>query len=416
VRPTPFQLPFGDHVLRGDTYAADCSTLVLHGAGGSCRDRFTPLRDALNDRGMPSVSFDFIGHGETGGALLGSSLRERTQQAAAVIRHACHEPLTIVGASMSAYTAIRLTEMFTVENLVLLVPAVYTAGAYRVPFGPDFSAAIRVPGSWRGSDAYSILSRFTGNLLVIAADCDQVIPHGLVELVRDSAEGAKVRHLHVVPGAGHVGLFADEHEFVRALDLIEHVCRDGRSHGAGLSYRLMTAAELPKLADIDRSERVRTGYEMRDGELVAVDVDWDVPSFFKEGDGEHSLAEQLAFCRGHLAAGAVMIGAFDREVLAGIGILTPEIRPGVAQLAYLYVSSRYRRTGVASTIVARLTETARGLGTRRVYVSATPSESAVGFYRSLGFAPVAEPFRELLALEPEDIHMILPLRHTAAGT
>jgi GNAT superfamily N-acetyltransferase len=178
----------------------------------------------------------------------------------------------------------------------------------------------------------------------------------------------------------------------------------------------MTAVELPKLADIDRSERVRTGYEMRDGELVAVEVDWDVPAFFSEGVGEHSLAEQIEFCRGHLAAGAVMIGAFDREVLAGIGILTPEIRPGVAQLAYLYVSSGYRRTGVASTIIARLTETAQGLGTQQMYVSATPSQSAVGFYRSLGFAPAAEPLPELLALEPEDIHMVLPLHHTASGT
>jgi pimeloyl-ACP methyl ester carboxylesterase len=228
VRPHPFELPFGDHVLRGDAYAASCATLVLHGAGGSCRERFTSLRGALDERGMPSVSFDFIGHGETGGALLGSSLSERTEQAAAVIRHACHEPLTIVGASMSAYTAIRLTEMFAVENLVLLAPAVYSADAYRLPFGPDFSAAIRVPGSWRRSDAFGILSRFTGNLLVVAAEHDQVIPPGLVELIRESAESAKVRHLHVVPGAEHIGLFADEREFAGALDLIEQVCRDGR--------------------------------------------------------------------------------------------------------------------------------------------------------------------------------------------
>jgi len=228
VRPHPFELPFGDHVLRGDACAEDCTTLVLHGAGGSCRDRFAPLRDALNERGMPSASFDFVGHGETGGSLLGSSLSERTEQAAAVIRHACREPLTIIGASMSAYTAIRLTEIFTVEDLVLLVPAVYTAVAYDLPFGPHFSAAIRVPDSWRRSDAFGILSRFTGNLLIIAAERDQVIPSGLVERVLDSAERARVRRLHVVPRAGHVGLFADDREFARALDLMQQVCRDGR--------------------------------------------------------------------------------------------------------------------------------------------------------------------------------------------
>ena len=40
-----------------------------------------------------------------------------------------------------------------------------------------------------------------------------------------------------------------------------------------------------------------------------------------------------------------------------------------------------------------------------MYVSAVPSESAVGFYRSQGFTPTQEVDEELYALEPEDIHM-----------
>ena len=47
-----------------------------------------------------------------------------------------------------------------------------------------------------------------------------------------------------------------------------------------------------------------------------------------------------------------------------------------------------------------------------VYVSATPSESAVGFYKSLGFTLIAEPLPELFALEPEDIHMILKINQS----
>jgi hypothetical protein len=37
------------------------------------------------------------------------------------------------------------------------------------------------------------------------------------------------------------------------------------------------------------------------------------------------------------------------------------------------------------------------------------SESAIGCCRSLGFAPTIEPIPELLALEPEDVHMVLAL-------
>ena len=133
-----FEIPFGPSLLRGDGYAAVCRTIVLHGAGKSSRERFARLRRGLNDNGMPSASFDFIGHGETGGSLLGSTLHERTDQAAAVIRLTCREPLTLIGASMSGYTAVRLTETFAVDNLVLLVPAVYTPRAYDLPFGPAF--------------------------------------------------------------------------------------------------------------------------------------------------------------------------------------------------------------------------------------------------------------------------------------
>ena len=38
-------------------------------------------------------------------------------------------------------------------------------------------------------------------------------------------------------------------------------------------------------------------------------------------------------------------------------------------------------------------------------VSATPSESTVGFYRRRGFEPTAAPLPELLELEPEDVHL-----------
>jgi predicted N-acetyltransferase YhbS len=185
--------------------------------------------------------------------------------------------------------------------------------------------------------------------------------------------------------------------------------RDARSQVSPFSYRKMTEAELPKLADIDRSETVHVGFEFHDGDLVEMSVLWDIPNFFGQGDGDHTLTRQLDFCKRHLAAGAMMVGAFDDEALVGIGLLTPEVRPGLAQLAYLHVSAPHRREGIASSIAQRLLELARGLGAERVYVSATPSQSAVEFYKNVGFVPTAQPLPELYAQEPEDIHMVLQL-------
>jgi uncharacterized protein len=224
-----FELPFGRHVLRGDSFTTPCSAMVLHGAGKSSRATFSGLRHSLNDRGIPTASFDFVGHGETGGDLTGCTLRGRTEQAAAVIRHTCTEPLTLIASSMSGYAAIKLTEAFRVNNLILLVPAVYTPRAYCLPFGPDFSVAIRVPGSWRESDAFDILAGFKGNLLIIAAESDTVIPVEVIERLHASAKSARVRRLHVVPGSGHLNLFPSEQDFLRALDMIADTCLCGRA-------------------------------------------------------------------------------------------------------------------------------------------------------------------------------------------
>lgn len=219
-RPRSFKLPFEGCLLRGDRYKTRCRTVVLHGAGKSSRKRFLRLRSALSDLGIATVGFDYIGHGETGGELLGSSLRHRTEQAASVIRYAGEEPLTLIGASMSAYTAIRLTRRFRVDTLALLVPAVYTARAYHVPFGPAFSTIIRAPRSWQDSDAWDILAGFRGNLLVIAAERDEVIPVEIVDRIYASAKNAESKIVHVVPGSRHLLLFPKDRDFDRALEMI----------------------------------------------------------------------------------------------------------------------------------------------------------------------------------------------------
>jgi len=103
------------------------------------------------------------------------------------------------------------------------------------------------------------------------------------------------------------------------------------------------------------------------------------------------------------------VGAFDGERMVGIATLRRGVRPGVDQLEALFVDRAHRRMGVATALVAGIEERSRAGGARCLYVSATPSESAVGLYRSRGFAPTADPIEELLALEPEDIHMVLRL-------
>ena len=235
-----FELPFDNYVLRGDTYKEGCDTVVLHGAGKSSRARFSRIRKGLNTHGLPSVSFDFIGHGETGGEIVDTNLHGRTEQAAAVISHSCIEPLTLIAASMSAYTAIRLTEIFAVNNLILLVPAVYTPQAYDLAFGTEFSTVIRVSNSWQNSDAFSILEGFKGNLLIIAAEYDNVIPIEVIVRIHESARHAKINILHTVPDSEHLTLFPKSQDFHLTLNMIKKVCHgewDNKANSADAKSR-----------------------------------------------------------------------------------------------------------------------------------------------------------------------------------
>jgi uncharacterized protein len=205
---TTFTLPFFHTRLRGDC----CNSpnplrhlMLLHGAGQADRSSHLPLRQHLQSQQIASSAFDFIGHGETGGSLLGSSLRQRVEQALAVYRH-CHAdntPVALLGSSMGAYIALRLLDQLPCSHLILQVPGAYTPQAFDIPFGPAFSAMLRQPFSWIDSDAWPRLQQFRGHVLIVAAEEDAVIPRMLVEKLHASTSQCRSSQLLWLAGAGH---------------------------------------------------------------------------------------------------------------------------------------------------------------------------------------------------------------------
>jgi GNAT superfamily N-acetyltransferase len=172
----------------------------------------------------------------------------------------------------------------------------------------------------------------------------------------------------------------------------------------GIGYRRLALAELGRVAEIDRTERIRAGYLQHGDRLEEIAVDWDA-SPWRTGNGEHSVAAQQAFCERHVRTGAVALGAFSGGRLVGIGVVTPHVGPGIAQLAYLQVGDGYRSRGIGARLMDELEGIARTAGDTEIVVSATPSKNTVRFYRGRGYEPTATPLPELLELEPEDVHM-----------
>ena len=177
------------------------------------------------------------------------------------------------------------------------------------------------------------------------------------------------------------------------------------STGAEVLCRRLDISELPRIAEIDRTETIDAVYVQRGFRLQLVPGDRSAPAWDPEGTGEHSIATQREAVLGLIAAGAVALGAFAGDRLVGIGVVLAHLRPGVAQLAYLHVSDGFRGRGIGARLSDELEGLAREAGDTAMVVSATPSYNTVGFYRRRGYEPMADPFPELYEREREDVHM-----------
>src|SRR5262249_44176113 len=136
----------------------------------------------------------------------------------------------------------------------------------------------------------------------------------------------------------------------------------------------------------------------------------DIPAWAPSGSGPHSVAALIEFCGSAVASGGALLGAFEDDQTAGLAIVNPCFEPALAWLAFLHVSRPYRRRGAAQALWNAAVEMAVERGAESIYVSATPTESAVGFYLRQGCHLARPVHPELFAAEPEDIHLICSLQ------
>lgn len=181
-------------------------------------------------------------------------------------------------------------------------------------------------------------------------------------------------------------------------------------HSRVPTVRRLAAAEVSLIAELDRSEHIDMEYAVVGGRLQERPVSMaEIPPWDQDGSGEHSVAVRVAHCADLLAGGAILFGAFDGDALMGLAIIHPSFEPELGWLAFLHVSRPHRRRGAAQELWRAAADVARQAGDRSLYVSATPTGSAVGFYLEQG-CRLAQPVHPaLFAEEPDDIHLLCPL-------
>jgi ribosomal protein S18 acetylase RimI-like enzyme len=178
-----------------------------------------------------------------------------------------------------------------------------------------------------------------------------------------------------------------------------------------MRVRRLRAEDVSLVAAIDRTEHVDVEYRVVDGELQQVPAAiTEVPAWDPTGSGPFSVASKIEFCRTAVEGGGVLLGAFDSERTAGLAIVDPSFEPGLAWLAFLHVSRPYRRRGAAQSLWDAAVHLSVESGAESIYVSATPTESAVGFYLRQGCHLARPVHPDLFAAEPEDIHLVCSLR------
>jgi uncharacterized protein len=183
----------------------NATALVLHGAGQSDKSRCRTACEVLAKLGCRCVTFDFSGAGRSTHRYP-LTLAKRTNEALAVLEDYCPSdlPRYVIAFSMSGHSAIELVAnpMLRISGLILCSPAIYCDEANRIPFGPEFTACLRRPLSWRSSASPGILAKYDGRVCLIRPVNDEVIPEDVFSILESAIRSANYSKI-VIDDASH---------------------------------------------------------------------------------------------------------------------------------------------------------------------------------------------------------------------
>ncbi len=170
-----------------------------------------------------------------------------------------------------------------------------------------------------------------------------------------------------------------------------------------LTGRTLAREEIASLWNIDRGEVIDNIYYLENGDLVLKPEHYDMQGW-PPGDADlYTPILEDCFDRG-----GWFYGLFDDDRLVAMVVLESKFigpHKDLLQLKQLHVSSAWRGQGLGRRLFDLAKAEARSRGASGLYISATPSEHTVNFYMRLGCTLAACLDPDLLALEPEDIHL-----------
>lgn len=187
--------------------------LFAHGWGGSQQQDLVRAREAAG-LGCLCLTFDLRGHVATERqretVTREDNLRDliAAYDTLAAQRGVDPAAIALVGSSYGAYLGALLTLLRPVRWMALRAPALYKDAGWDKPkrhchVDPDLPAYRRRSVRWQDNRALGACARFTGDVLIVESEHDEIIPHAVIE--NYVAAFAKARSLtaRLIRGADH---------------------------------------------------------------------------------------------------------------------------------------------------------------------------------------------------------------------
>ncbi len=201
-------------ILRGTLFTPDGKEefggiVLMHGLGSN-HENYLPICEALLEKGIASLAFDFRGCGKSEGDLEESSVNDEVTDGQAALEFLLSQKgiksqsIGLVGASMGGHVAATLAGRNpNIISLILRAPVAVPEELVNLPkkerTGRDW---IKDKNQWTTSPALKAIENFKNFLLIVASENDETIPFEMLEEYKKRS-GARFSEIQILKGAAH---------------------------------------------------------------------------------------------------------------------------------------------------------------------------------------------------------------------
>ena len=216
MRDEPLEITIGDTTIAATLISPRArvpAVLCVHGWGGS-QDQYRARARAIAALGCTCMTFDLRGHAATGSARDRVTRADNLADTLAAYDVLASQPqvdpraIAVIGSSYGAYLGTILTEQRPVRWLGLRAPALYEDSGWELPKAElakhqDLRAYRHRALAADANRALRACHAFTGDILIVESEHDDIVPHAAIANYLDAARPARSITYRMLSGVDH---------------------------------------------------------------------------------------------------------------------------------------------------------------------------------------------------------------------